>query len=169
MVDNNKDLSNIEQTNEILQLVRFRVGAEQYGLDILRVLEIIRMPPITRVPQAPPFIDGVINLRGRVIPIINTRRRFGLEEKENDSDTRIVIVEINGDHVGLVVDAVQEVLRIKQMSVEAPPQLAGGADYISGISRLDGSLLILLDLTELAAEAAEVALEVNRIRKGHSG
>ncbi|MCP4569274.1 MAG: chemotaxis protein CheW [FCB group bacterium] len=168
-MDNNKELSNIEETNKILQLVRFRVGSEQYGLDILRVLEIIRMPPITRVPQAPPIIDGVINLRGRVIPIINTRRRFGLEEKESDSDSRIVIVEISGDHVGLVVDAVQEVLRIQQTSVEAPPQLAHGAEYISGISRLDDSLLILLDLTELAAEAAEVTLEANRIREGHSG
>ena len=91
--------------DELLQLVSFKIGSEEYGIDILKVQEINRMPEITKVPQAPHFVDGVINLRGKVIPIINTRRKFSLEEKEHDKDTRIVVVDINGEVIGILFNS----------------------------------------------------------------
>jgi purine-binding chemotaxis protein CheW len=143
---------------ELLQLVSFKIGSEEYGIDILKVQEINRMPEITKVPQAPHFVDGVINLRGKVIPIINTRRKFNIEERENDKDTRIVVVDINGEVIGLVVDAVSEVLRIPNSIVEPPPNVTveSGADYITGVARLDNRLLILLDLGCLIGDTVQL-------------
>lgn len=134
-----------------MQLVTFSIGSEEFGVDILKVMEIIRTMEITKVPKAPPFVEGVINLRGLVIPIIDLRRRFGLEHKTLDTDTRIIVIEINGMTVGFVVDSVSEVLRIPASTVEpAPPVVAGlDSDYISGIGKLEDRLLILLDLDKL--------------------
>jgi purine-binding chemotaxis protein CheW len=147
---------------ELLQLVSFKIGSEEYGIDILKVQEINRMPDITKVPQAPHYVDGVINLRGKVIPIINTRRKFNLEEKDNDKDTRIVVVDINGEVIGLVVDSVNEVLRIPNSIVEPPPNVTvdSGADYITGVARLEDRLLILLDLGKLIGETHHVIEEM---------
>jgi len=151
---------------ELLQLVSFKIGSEEYGIDILKVQEINRMPDITKVPQAPHYVDGVINLRGKVIPIINTRRKFSLEEKAQDKDTRIVVVDIKGEVIGLVVDSVNEVLRIPNSIVEPPPNVTvdSGADYITGVARLEDRLLILLDLSRLVgdttAKVNEMAEEV---------
>lgn len=147
---------------KLLQLVSFKIGSEEYGIDILKVLEINRMPQITKVPQAPHYVDGVINLRGKVIPIINTRRKFNLDEKEHDKDTRIVVVDINGEVIGLVVDSVNEVLRIPNSIVEPPPNVAvtAGADYITGVARLEDRLLILLDLGRLIGDTADVIQEM---------
>ena len=137
--------------DDLLQLVTFSIGSEEFGVDILKVIEIIRTMEITKVPKAPAFVEGVINLRGRVIPIIDLRRRFGLAEKAGDSDTRIIVFEINGMSVGFVVDSVSEVLRIPANTVEpAPPVVAGvDSDYISGVGKLEDRLLILLDLDKL--------------------
>ena len=107
--------------NEILQLVTFSIGEEDFGVDILKVQEIIRMMDITKVPRAPEFVEGVINLRGKVIPIIDLRRRFGRTPKPHDKDTRIIVIEMSGIIVGFVVDAVSEVLRIPKSTVEAAP------------------------------------------------
>ena len=110
--------------NEILQLVTFSIGEENFGVDILKVQEIIRMMDITKVPRAPEFVEGVINLRGKVIPIIDLRRRFGRAPRPHDKDTRIIVIEMSGIIVGFVVDAVSEVLRIPKSTVEpAPPVL----------------------------------------------
>ena len=98
--------------DEMLQLVSFKIGDEEFAVDILKVQEINRMIEVTRVPNAPEHIDGVINLRGKVIPIIDLRSRFGMARKEKDKNTRIVVVEVSGKIVGFVVDAVREVLRI---------------------------------------------------------
>ena len=151
-----KDKLKNSVTEELLQLVSFKIGSEEYGIDILKVQEINRMPEITKVPQAPHFVDGVINLRGKVIPIINTRRKFALEEKEHDKDTRIVVVDIKGEVIGLIVDSVNEVLRIPTSIVEPPPNVTidSGADYITGVARLEDRLLILLDLGKLIGETA---------------
>ena len=144
--------------DDLLQLVTFSIGSEEFGVDILKVIEIIRTMEITKVPKAPAFVEGVINLRGLVIPIIDLRRRFGLAEKAGDSDTRIIVIEINGMSVGFVVDSVSEVLRIPANTVEpAPPVVAGvDSDYISGVGKLEDRLLILLDLdTLLSADDLE--------------
>ncbi|MCH5277529.1 MAG: purine-binding chemotaxis protein CheW [Desulfovibrionaceae bacterium] len=136
---------------DLLQLVTFSIGSEEFGVDILKVIEIIRTMEITKVPKAPPFVEGVINLRGTVIPIIGLRRRFGLADKPEDSDTRIIVIAINGMSVGFVVDSVSEVLRLQANTVEpAPPVVAGvDSDYISGVGKLEDRLLILLDLDKL--------------------
>ncbi len=137
--------------DDLLQLVTFSIGSEEFGVDILKVMEIIRTMEITKVPKAPAFVEGVINLRGLVIPILDLRRRFGLENKAVDMDTRIIVIEINGMTVGFVVDSVSEVLRIPVNTVEpAPPVVAGlDSDYISGVGKLEDRLLILLDLDKL--------------------
>ncbi len=115
------------------------------------------MPDITKVPQAPHYFDGAINLRGKVIPIINTRRKFSLEEKETDKETRIVVVDIDGEVIGLVVDSVNEVLRIPHSIVEPPPNVTidSGANYITGVARLEDRLLILLDLGRLVGDTVQ--------------
>lgn len=135
----------------LLQLVSFQLGEEEFGVDILKVQEINRMLEITKVPNSPVFVDGVINLRGKVIPILNLRQRFGLEKKEIDKKTRIVVVDIDGKVVGVVVDAVSEVLRLPVDTVEPPPPMAAGveSEYIKGVGKLEDRLLILLDLNKL--------------------
>lgn len=138
---------------ELLQLVSFTIGDEEFGVNILQVQEINRMLDVTRVPNAPEYVDGVINLRGKVIPIIDLRRRFGMERKEHDKDTRIVVVELNGKVVGFVVDAVREVLRIPRSVTEPPPSIVGGVhgEYITAVGKLEDRLLILLDLEKVLA------------------
>jgi len=103
------------------------------------------------VPNAPEYVDGVINLRGKVIPIIDLRRRFGMERREKDKNTRIVVVELAGKVVGFVVDAVSEVLRIPKSVTEAPPAIVSGidTDYITAVGKLEDRLLILLDLEKV--------------------
>lgn len=145
------DATQKRQDDELLQLVTFSIGEEEFGVDILKVQEIIRTMEITKVPRAPEFVEGVINLRGKVIPIIDLRRRFGLDFKDHDKDTRIIVIEINNIVVGFVVDAVSEVLRIPTNTVEPPPPVVAGvdSDYISGVGKLQDRLLILLDLDKL--------------------
>ena len=140
--------------DKLLQLVTFTIANEEFGVEILKVQEIIRTLEITRVPRAPAFVEGVINLRGKVIPIIDLRRRFGIESKSHDKDTRIIVIEINQMIVGFVVDAVSEVLRIPANTVEPPPSIVSGIDseYISGVGKLDNRLLIMIDLDKLLSE-----------------
>lgn len=145
------DLNQKRQDDELLQLVTFSIGEEEFGVNILKVQEIIRTMEITKVPRSPEFVEGVINLRGKVIPIIDLRRRFGLASKAGDKDTRIIVIEINSVIVGFVVDAVSEVLRIPAGTVEPPPPVVAGveSDYISGVGQLKDRLLIMLDLDRL--------------------
>lgn len=137
--------------DDLLQLVTFRIGEEEFGVDILAVQEIIRLMQITMVPRAPEFIEGVINLRGKVIPVVNMRARFNKEEHVPDSSTRIVVMELGQKIVGFLVDGVSEVLRIPENTVEDPPPVVAGigSEYIRGIGKLDNRLLILLDLDHL--------------------
>ena len=135
----------------LLQLVTFSIDEEEFGVNILKVQEIIRIMEITRVPRSPEFVEGVVNLRGRVIPIVDLRRRFGLAAIAHDKDTRIIVIELNSLVVGFIVDAVSEVLRIPADTVEPTPPVAAGVDseYISGVGKLQDRLLILLDLDKL--------------------
>ncbi len=129
-------------SGDILQLVSFKIGEEEFGVDILQVQEINRMLDITRVPNAPEFVEGVINLRGRVIPVIDLRKRFNMENKARDKDTRIIVVELKNTVVGFVVDAVSEVLRIPRNLTEPPPALAAGIneEYITAVGKLEDRL-----------------------------
>jgi purine-binding chemotaxis protein CheW len=146
--------------SEILQLVTFRLGNEDYAVNILKVQEINRMKEITRVPNTPPYVEGVINLRGKVIPVINLRSKFGLSDKDSDTQSRIMIMDIQGITMGLVVDAVSEVLRIPANIVEPTPPMASNisTEYIKGIAKLEDRLIILLDMDMLVGKAEETSM-----------
>lgn len=133
------------------QLVIFALSDEDYGVDINIVQEIIRMQDITSVPKAPSFVNGVINLRGKVIPVLDLRRRFSVLKAEYTKDSRIVVVDINGQDIGMVVDAVAEAMRIPNSSVEPPSSIvtAMDSDYLQGIAKLESQLVILLDLNKV--------------------
>jgi len=137
-------------SSEVLQLVSFRLGNEEYAVDILKVQEINRMVEITTIPNAPFYVEGVINLRGKVIPVVNLRKRFGLESKETDSQSRIMVVNI-GTTIGLIVDSVSEVMRLPLETVEPHPQVAdnGSSEYVLGIGKLQDRLLILIDIDRI--------------------
>jgi purine-binding chemotaxis protein CheW len=142
------------QTEEVLQLVSFNIGQEEFGLDIQRIQEINRMVDITRVPNSPEFVSGVINLRGKVIPIIELRKRFGFPPKEKDKNTRIIVVELGEAVIGFIVDAVQEVIRIPKNITEPPPPIVAGigSEYITAVAKLENRLLILLDPDRILLE-----------------
>nr|WP_240331227.1 chemotaxis protein CheW [Salinibacter ruber] len=111
------------QTEDVRQFVSFIVAEEEFGVDILTVQEIIRPVEITRVPHAPDFVEGVINLRGRILPIIDLRTRLGFPERDQDEDTRILVVELQDQTVGFVTDSVREVLRVEESTIEPAPDL----------------------------------------------
>ena len=142
------------QTEEVLQLVSFNIGQEEFGLDIQRIQEINRMVDITRVPNSPEFVSGVINLRGKVITIIELRKRFGFPPKEKDKNTRIIVVELGEAVIGFIVDAVQEVIRIPKNITEPPPPIVAGigSEYITAVAKLENRLLILLDPDRILLE-----------------
>jgi purine-binding chemotaxis protein CheW len=145
---------------EVLQLVTFTLGNEEYAVDILKVQEINRMADIAKVPNSPSYVEGVINLRGRVIPVVNLRRRFGLGEKDRDARSRIVIMDVQGVTMGLVVDSVSEVLRIPSGIVEATPPMASdvSTEFIRGIAKLEDRLIILIDMDKLIERPESVAI-----------
>ena len=135
------------------QLVVFDLASEFYGVDIGDVREIIRMQSITRVPGAPPFVEGVINLRGSVVPVVDLRKRLALTINEQTQESRIVVVDIAGRDVGVIVDGVNEVLRIPLSSIDPPSSMItdSDSDYLRGIARLEDKLIILLDLSKALA------------------
>jgi len=145
----------------LIQLVSFRIGAEEFGVDILNVQEINRMTEITRVPKVPDYVEGVINLRGKVIPVIDLRKRLDLDAAEYDKSTRIVVADVQGRTIGLIVDAVSEVLRIPGSAIEPPPELVTRIDqeYVQGVAKLEDRLLMFLDLSKVVdlREMAEVS------------
>lgn len=148
-------------SQELLELVSFNVGNEEFGVDISYVQEIIRMMQITKVPNAPEFVEGVINLRGRVIAVINLRYKLGLSKIDYDKNTRIIVVEVKGNTVGFIVDAVSEVLRIPANITEAPPEIVSGidSDFIKSVGKLEDKLLILIDLEKILSVMETEELE----------
>ncbi len=144
-----------------MQLVSFRLAQEEYGIEIAKVQEIILMGEITRVPQTPDYIKGLINLRSTVIPIVDLRLRFGLAQQEVTDETRIMVVNVAGKTIGIIVDAVSEVLRISQEQIAPPPPtVAGlGREYLTGLVKLESRLLILLDIDKILGEEEAAALE----------
>ena len=130
------------------QLVVFELANEQYGVDIAVVESIIKMQDITIVPHTPDYIEGVTNLRGTVLPVVDLRTRFGLPRQEATHDTRIVVVDVGGTKVGMVVDAVTEVLRVPGEAIEPPSSLVMSSlsGFINGVAKVDGRLVILIDV-----------------------
>lgn len=143
----------------------FSMAGEEYGIGILKIKEIIGLMPITTVPQTPDFVKGVINLRGKVIPVIDLRLRFGVEEKAYNERTCIIVVEIGGQAgtvlIGIVVDSVSEVLNIQAEDIEETPAFGTRVDtgYISGMAKMNGDIKILLDIDKVLNEQEIAALE----------
>lgn len=142
------------QGSNSLQLVSFRLADEEYGIEITKVQEIILLAEITRLPQTPPYLRGLIRLRNTVIPIVDLRLRFGLPEQAPTDDTRIIVVHVAGRLVGMIVDAVSEVLRISRDQISPPPPtVAGlGREYLTGLVKRDKGLLILLEIDRILSE-----------------
>lgn len=142
------------------QLVIFSLANEAYGVDIGQVREIIRMQSITFVPDSPAFVEGVINLRGRVIPVIDLRVRFSLAAAEATAESRIVVVHVGDEDIGMIVDSVTEVLRVPVTAIEAPSGLVTTEQsyYMDGIAKLEDRLLILLDLDKVLTSSEHEAL-----------
>jgi len=137
-------------SDALLQIVTFQVGTEVFALDILKVHEIIRFRQLTRVPNLPSYVEGVLNLRGKVIPVVGLRQRIGLERKEPNGTTKIIVASVKDDVLGFMVDSVSEVLRIGADTVEPAPRLGeGGQKYVSGVGKVNDQLLLLLDLDKL--------------------
>jgi purine-binding chemotaxis protein CheW len=136
-------------------LIAFRLGGETYAVDIAIVHEIVRMCMITQIPRALGDVEGVINLRGRIVPIVDMRRRLGLAPSERDATSRIMIVEVSGMTVGAVVDAVTGVIRIPESDIELPGALIGDpdADFVRGVGKHEGQLVILLDIVKALSPA----------------
>lgn len=134
-----------------LQVVGFRIGQETFGVPIALVREIVRVPAITSVPNAPDYIEGVINLRGRIIPVVDLRKRFREKVGERTKKNRIVVVELESRLIGLLVNSASEVLRIPPSEIEAPHDVfqEGELNYITGVGKLRGRLIILLDLNKI--------------------
>jgi purine-binding chemotaxis protein CheW len=138
-----------------MQLVVFELAEEQFGLDIATVREIIQMQPVTKIPGAEYFMEGMINLRGVVIPVVDLRKRFGLDSMEYNNDTRIMVISSGGQDIGIIVDSVEEVLRVPSDSIVPPSSVvtSAGSDYLSGIAKLSERLVILLDPERLLGGA----------------
>ncbi|PWW06417.1 purine-binding chemotaxis protein CheW [Paenibacillus cellulosilyticus] len=147
---------------EELKVIVFALGQEEYGIEVDKVRTIERIQPITRVPKAPSFIKGVINLRGVVIPVIDLRGRFGLEETVTTENSRIIIVAANELEVGFIVDSANDVIDIDAESIDSPPEVVGGikAKYLHGIAKIgEKRLLVMLNLSEVLNRKEIMQLE----------
>lgn len=154
---------------ETIQIVSFKLGEEEYGVDVFQIREIVTLDKgITRVPKSPNFVEGVINLRGDIIPIVDLRKRFGLSLPSMGLNSRVIIVEIGEEasRVGMIVDAVIGVSRIPKSSIQDAPSITKGIDayYISGVAELDDRLVVLLSL-ERALSKDEIR-EITEARMG---
>jgi purine-binding chemotaxis protein CheW len=162
VVEIQKAGSEAQELSEV-QLVTFMLGAEEFGIQISQIQEIDRLGKITKVPNAAKFIEGVTNLRGEVIPVLDTRKRFELEAKPSDDRTRIIIVDLGGIKTGLVVDSVREVLNLARKDIAPPPEAIGSAidqQFISGIGKVDAGkrMIVLLDVEKILSRQEQVHL-----------
>ncbi len=134
-----------------LQIVGFRIGDETYGVRISAVREIVRVPAITAVPNAPDYIEGIINLRGKIIPVMDLRKRFGIKNVEPNKKNRILVVELENKTLGLIVNSASGVLKIPPSDIEMPNTMfqEGEVSYVTGVGKLNGRLVILLDIGKL--------------------
>ncbi|RDH87213.1 MAG: chemotaxis protein CheW [endosymbiont of Escarpia spicata] len=158
----NTNAAEVDANDSVLQLVTFRLKDESYGINVMKVQEVLRVTEIAPVPGAPPFVLGIINLRGNVVTVIDTRSRFGLPSAELDDSSRIVIIESEKQVVGILVDAVAEVVELNQDEVDAAPNVGNdeSSRYIQGVATRENGLLILVDLNKLLTdeEWAEISM-----------
>lgn len=144
------------------KFLTFALGNEVYGIEILRVREIIGLMDITSVPQTPEYMKGVINLRGKVIPVIDLRLKFSMQEEEHTQETCVVVVEVNNSSIGLIVDSVSEVLQIKSTEIEDTPGFGQGIDtnFIMGLGKVKEKIIIILDIEEvLSSEELDIVIQ----------
>ncbi len=144
-------MENTVQDVNSMQVVCFNIGREEYGVEILKVQEILKLPKITRLPKSAHYIMGVIDLRGKVIPIVDLSKRFGIKEAEDSESRRAIVVDIRGKRVGLAIDAVSHVIKLESKEIEPPPPIVKGISgrYIIGIGKLKDSFVIILDIDQI--------------------
>jgi purine-binding chemotaxis protein CheW len=142
------------QEDVVLRWVTFRLEREKYGVNVMQVQEVLRITEIAPVPGAPGYVLGIINLRGNVVTVVDTRKRFGLAVKEPDDASRIVIIEVNGNVIGMLVDSVAEVVDLRKSEIETAPNVGteDTAKYIQGVASRDGELLIVVDLNRFLSD-----------------
>lgn len=141
--------------DEVIQWVTFKLDVEIYGINVMQVQEVLRLTEIAPVPGAPDYVMGIVNLRGNVVTVIDTRKRFGLFQKEADDSTRIVIIEVDNQVIGMLVDSVAEVVNIRSSDIETTPNLGEdneSSKYIQGVFSKDGEILILVDVNKMLSE-----------------
>lgn len=143
------------------QLVIFKLGNEEYGVDIMQVKEIIRTTTITKIPQVPTFVEGIISLRGEILPIIDMREKFGLPKAERTRQTRILVISLDNITIGGIVDEVTEVLRIPNDAITPPPPVIKGinTEYLQGVGQINGRIIILLDMSKILSSNEVVQIE----------
>jgi len=158
----NESIASEGAGGEVKQLISFTVETEEYGLELLRVKEVIRMRPITRLPKAPASVKGIINLRGDVIPIVDLRERFGLQSIEQTAMTRVIVAEVEGRPLGMVVDSASQVVRIHVEQFDDPPTVIGDSTrrFITSIGRLGEGLVIMLDVNKILSAQELSPIEV---------
>lgn len=147
--------SQIVNVDNTIQVIVFSLGEERYGVEISQVKEIILPTQITRIPNVPGFVEGVLNLRGQIATIINLRKRLGKESKKNDENTRIIVIEYNNATMGMMVDSVSEVKYLSSQNIEEIPKFLALRDdsrFLKGVGKLEDGLLTLMDLKELFSE-----------------
>lgn len=150
-----------------VQAITFQLGREVYGIDVHQIKEIIKIREYVKVPNAPSYVEGVINLRGQITPIVDLRKIFGMESRQFDDNTRIIMVEINSDVVGIIVDSVVGVLTVPCTEIVKTPSLTTNASnaFISGIIRTDNQLTILIDVIKLLEEECQPLMEADNARR----
>ncbi len=133
------------------QLVVFGLGDEEFGVDIIQVQEIVRLQEVTKIPNAPEFVEGIVNLRGKVIPLIALRKRFGFAQVDHDDDSRIIVTSVNENLIGIIVDNVSEVIRLQEEQIEPPPNIVAGIgrEYLQGVGKVEDRLVVLLELDRI--------------------
>jgi len=164
----NKINNTDDKKSKPLQQVCFRLGKEEFGVDILKVREIVRYQQIARVPQTSDFIAGVINLRGNIIPVIDLRKKVGLPDIERDDKTRIIVFYVAEKLVGMIVDRVEQVIRLRQDQIEPPPDIGLGRiqDFVSGVGKVEDGLFIQLNTEKLLTDEEIIPIEeIRQIRE----
>lgn len=136
------------------QYVVFKLGKEEYGIDIMNVREIVQYQESVKVPNSPDFIEGIINFRGKVIPIVCLKKRFGMKDRAIDANTRIIVINLNDKQIGFLVDEASQTVRLDDSNIDPTPDIIAGIErkYITGVGKPDNRLIILIDLEKVLTE-----------------